>query len=1144
MSEVTIKEVSIPASQIPNDVKLKKEVIPLSGKLMTAENPVVVGKNFRQLTNMRYGDASPKSIAGMTKINSVAGTYLKVRNAFHYTKPGVTSRESHLLVQGYNSGLTASVVKQLTTEPPATGDYSATALWTDSAGAGYGKFATAPNDSMVYCNEVDTCIWGGDETRCARFINFDPAGSYWYDYTDAVNNTSDDSDNIVTFSTSADGIDAYTMLLLHLDNNVTDSSPTTAHTVTNNNVTFSSATAKFSYSGVFNGTTAYLTVPDNADFDLSGGVWAWDAWVRYSSFAADRPLYYQKTDLTKISFTGGAHEPVVGETIHGNTSTATGIIDYVDVASGDWGTSDAAGTIYMHTITGTWQNPEAIHDPSHNACANTSSLESDAGDNYILISIVSGYLTLKIHECYGAGSDVVSLTCGAFLTPGQFYHLEVNENGNNWYMFVNGSLKYYTSDSSRAKNYISVVSIGTDDTNYYVGYIDEYRLTKGAYRHIIDFEPPAAAYSTATVVANVYIGSIRPLKGIKPYISTANTSASYVAGYEWTGAAWSALSLSVDGTSSGGATLAVTGSITFTTTEATSKQKYIEGLPLYHYWFQFIGIDATTSIYYLTLDAPFQTITDQWCGIEATIGAFYKYTGGVYTDYTSNVLEDEYDTSYADTYADLSSLSAYSAGDNCVYAGFFSKPTAIMIGVASDGAQTTANTVLAIDYWAGSDWSTVGVITDGTSSASISLAKSGVPSWTLTNPELFHTRTMSNNTAQLYYIRLRWDQAMDASVRIYYVSAIPAQIPLYGYKFALHSQDRLMLCANMNEGKNSMLVSSMDTSQVFNGDDSFGVSFGDANELTCGCTVFSMYGSSLFNITLIYKDTELWGLVQYDAGWKRYKIADIGCNAPLTLDVVVVPPLEGQQTANRAFAIWVNATGVYTSDGRHPICVSHDIRDLFDQNATTHINLSYINSFSGRVDYQEYEYHMFVALTTGAVTTLDAEYVLDLRTWRWFKVDRGTGKKLQCAVNVTDVYGNNYSYGFIDSGYIERLEYGTTFDGNAIASTFHLGAFMIGDDPCVETSVAVAVPVIAAKATTTEDITMTHYIDEATTGTDYTVDPTKSGYGIATPVTIVNSVEGVFHSFKMTISTDDETTGFEPFALGIYYDPIREHDYV
>ena len=73
------------------------------------------GENFQSLINLRYNDANPKAIAGNTKINSsiIDTTYLKTRSAIHYTKDQPS--ESHVLVEAYNDGLTASRILQNTT---------------------------------------------------------------------------------------------------------------------------------------------------------------------------------------------------------------------------------------------------------------------------------------------------------------------------------------------------------------------------------------------------------------------------------------------------------------------------------------------------------------------------------------------------------------------------------------------------------------------------------------------------------------------------------------------------------------------------------------------------------------------------------------------------------------------------------------------------------------------------------------------------------------------------------------------------------------------------------------------------------------------------------------------------------------------
>ena len=75
------------------------------------------------------------------------------------------------------------------------------------------------------------------------------------------------------------GITRFTKLCLHLDNNVTDSSPS-GHTITNTDVTFSTTGGKFSYYGIFNGTTSKLTAPDSADFDLGSADFTIDTWFQ------------------------------------------------------------------------------------------------------------------------------------------------------------------------------------------------------------------------------------------------------------------------------------------------------------------------------------------------------------------------------------------------------------------------------------------------------------------------------------------------------------------------------------------------------------------------------------------------------------------------------------------------------------------------------------------------------------------------------------------------------------------------------------------------------------------------------------------------------------------------------------------------
>jgi hypothetical protein len=77
MSDDTNQNTTLPVKLItPNtqddNESIRKSIVPFSGKLITAHDSVVIGKNFKTLKNMRYRDTHPISINGMSKINTTA----------------------------------------------------------------------------------------------------------------------------------------------------------------------------------------------------------------------------------------------------------------------------------------------------------------------------------------------------------------------------------------------------------------------------------------------------------------------------------------------------------------------------------------------------------------------------------------------------------------------------------------------------------------------------------------------------------------------------------------------------------------------------------------------------------------------------------------------------------------------------------------------------------------------------------------------------------------------------------------------------------------------------------------------------------------------------------------------------------------
>lgn len=257
-------------------------------------------KNYKTLKNLRYTDASLEGVAGYSKINTTAlSTYLKIRSGIHFKKD--QPDESHVIVQTYNTGLTASVIYQNETAIPSQGDFNATALHTDASGAGQGRFSKGPRGTVLYCNGKETMIWGGNESPVSALITSTAAITNSItnprDFTEKVQNTLQNEQNLALIG---GGKDSTTVLLLHGDGadastTITESSDS-GHTVTaNGNAQIDVAQAVFgSGSILFDGTGDYLSIPDHANWNFGTGTLTMDFRVRFNAISGMSMIWLQK----------------------------------------------------------------------------------------------------------------------------------------------------------------------------------------------------------------------------------------------------------------------------------------------------------------------------------------------------------------------------------------------------------------------------------------------------------------------------------------------------------------------------------------------------------------------------------------------------------------------------------------------------------------------------------------------------------------------------------------------------------------------------------------------------------------------------------------------------------------------------------
>ncbi len=1181
-----------------------KDIV-LNGKLITAE-PATIGVNFRSLVNLRYTDTHLQSVGGMSRINTAVGTYTKVRNAFHYKKE-TPFAESHLLAQAYNPGLTASVVLKNDAAIPSMGDFSGTSLWTDSANSEIGQFSMAPGGQVVYCNGVDTCIWSGDEEFIAKFINFNPDYSFWYDFTDCVNNSLTDPANIATLKRVPATIDTNTKALYCLDNVVTDSSGN-SHTLTNSNVTFDASDKVFgTHSAVFNGTTAELSIADDPDFTLSGGIYTIDARVKVDTLATVNPIYYQNTvddyDSLKLYIdANGAVNLKIRSTVlvencedAWNESVAAGVTSTADASDKIVGSASAKLVVDATVGAGTILATEAmsstnLSETNQIAMWIKASVNTSAGDMQLLLdntaSCTSPVETLDVPALTAGvweqvvltlaipASDTAIISIGlnyvvdigvctiwlddikavrtsalvSLITPnntiatGTWYHVALVESGNNYYIFVgqnggSGILKAETSNSNRPANYTGDIHIGyglnTGVAEWLDGKIDEFRLSNLA-RWTTGYQVPLSAYSSSPQTF-VWIASRRPADSFKFYLGTKNTSSATVIGYKWDGAALSALASLADGTSLGGKSFAQNGAISFDSTVATSKLKIIREVLAHYYLLIFDGLDDSVTVTQCTVSQPMQRIIDVWDGVKRNCDRFLIYTTS-YIDVTTKILKEDYYSSDTTTYAQIGGLTSsqklyYQSQERLQ--GFFSNlPDSSYIN-------TTANTIIEIEYFNGQSYVSVGTIEDGTSTNAISMAQPGAITWQQKEENVEFPTTV-NNTLEYFTYRIGFSKTLSVDVRVDYISGIPASKKIGNYKFPVILQGRLLLCGDMEGDKNKITCSAKDMPDVLNGFDSIDLYIGSSGQLTCGIELFSNFGSSIYSILLLFKDNATYIMAGQDIdSWANNTFVisnSIGCPAPHTLKAInlAVDPGSG---INRTLAIWQGANGIYMSDGRAPMPIHNDIKEYFNPNDLRCIRSSKIGDSIGFQNLKFSAYHILIASGSSA-TTLNAEMVYDVYRNKWYEINRVSD--LQYGVLVSDINGNPYNYGFLDTGYIEILDSGVTFDGADIVSYFQFGDFLLNDKLYTTTRIKQIKTVLVSKSNTTNALSITHYGDTLISGQSFTTSVSESGKRVRTSAVPQIFGDFLFHSLKYSMATNDEEIGFEPMAISLTYEVARE----
>jgi hypothetical protein len=156
--------------------------------------------------------------------------------------------------------------------------------------------------------------------------------------------------------------------------------------------------------------------------------------------------------------------------------------------------------------------------------------------------------------------------------------------------------------------------------------------------------------------------------------------------------------------------------------------------------------------------------------------------------------------------------------------------------------------------------------------------------------------------------------------------------------------------------------------------------------------------------------------------------------------------------------------------------------------------------------------------------------VFDIKRKKWYKIVRT--KKLKCGTNVFDPNGGKYTYGALSTGFIERLEYGNTFDTDSIVSILRTGDKPLGETVEYEERLR-NLKIIGKVTGSAATVSVTHHKNGNTTGTTLqSITQSSTGNGFYQHRDAPNK-SAVFHSITMSCTSSDSPSAFEPLVIAM-----------
>ena len=518
----------------------------------------------------------------------------------------------------------------------------------------------------------------------------------------------------------------------------------------------------------------------------------------------------------------------------------------------------------------------------------------------------------------------------------------------------------------------------------------------------------------------VFIRTETPADTFTFTIGKANGSAAVAQMHYWNGA-WTEVTALSDGTAVTGASLAQSGSMTWTMT-TDHLPKYMFGANGYWYRLSLASgaLDSEVEVTEVTYNSDWMEVQSLWDGVPVSSIEAYVYinSSATYQYYSSDVIE----------IGGLTSSDKFYFNSVDPIVGFY-----VSVGEVPN---ETAATTIGVKYWNGSAFATVSV-NDSTIVDSKSFASDG---WVTFSHPSDEQPTMFQSSDQFtYWYEVSFNQTLTADMVVSIETMPYFKMEDWGKCYAL-SSFKQRAAYSFDKAPGYIMISSSHNPMVINGDDSALQDVGDgrANRVIC---IKKFYNELLVWQEEKGKDGGCLTLIEgYSPATfgKRVLSTVLGTYSAKTAVVIEdVPNVDpNEKVVRRAVAVFLSRYGVFMTDGKNIVCISTDIQDYFDTRESVCIRRGYDKEHW--IDYDSLYNVVRIGIVSGSTATVPNVFlVYDVKTGKWStddltqpfschaEVEAASGQYtvLQVAGGTADgtVYQTNYGSQDVDTSFTGSL---------------------------------------------------------------------------------------------------------------------------